>query len=329
MGPEDLRAITAGLGGGAKDSDVLVGFETGDDAGVYRLSEALALVQTVDLITPIVDDPFAFGRIAAANALSDVYAMGGRPLTCLNICAFPASGPPREALRAILEGASSVVAEAGAVTLGGHTILDPELKFGLAVTGTVDPSRILRNTQAKEGDALVLTKPLGLGVVTNAARQDKTDAETLGRAVTIMTTLNGQASSAALERGARAATDITGFGFAGHAFAMAAASGVELRIDWGAVPILPEALALHRAGVAVSKCASNRSNVAASLVVEAAIEEPELDLLHDPQTSGGLLIALPSTEADSLAAALRAGAYPYAAVIGEVRASSAPLLRLV
>lgn len=311
------------------DPNVLVGFETSDDAGVYRLTDGLALVQTVDLITPIVDDPFDFGRIAAANSLSDVYAMGGHPITCLNICCFPKEGIPKEMLRAILEGALSIVEQAGAVVLGGHTVTDPELKFGLAVTGTVDPGRILTNAGARPTQALVLTKPIGLGVVMNAARKDRVDEATVRRAVDLMTTLNREGSEAALRRGATAATDITGFGFAGHAFAMAAASRVELAIHGHALPIFSGARELHRAGVAVSQCASNRANLGSSLVVDAVIDPLEVDLLFDPQTSGGLLISLPADEADALVAELRAGLYPEAAVVGEVRASDRPLLRLL
>ena len=315
-----------------------MGFETADDAAVYRLEDGTALVQTLDLITPIVDDPYDFGRIAAANSLSDVYAMGGRPLTCMNICCFPKEGIGKELLRAILEGAAAVVEEAGAITVGGHTVSDPELKFGLSVTGVVDPERILRNSGARAGQALVLTKPIGLGVVMNAARKDRIDQETLERAVTVMTTLNREGSEAALRRGATAATDITGFGFTGHAFGMAAASGVELRIERRAVTLFPGAIELHRAGVAVSQCAANRDNVVEGLVIEegekgeggkGAPEEWEIDLLHDPQTSGGLLIALPKEEAGPLVAELRSGAYPDAAVIGEVVPSPRGILRIV
>ncbi len=314
---------------GARDPALLVGFETADDAAVYRLPDGTALVQTLDLITPIVDDPYDFGRIAAANSLSDVYAMGGRPLTCLNICCFPKDKVPRSALRAILEGAAAVVEEAGALVVGGHTVSDPELKFGLSVTGTVDPARILRNAGARPGQALVLTKPIGLGVVMNAARRDLAPAGAAERAIRHMTTLNRDGSQAALRRGATAATDITGFGFSGHAFGMAKASGAELRVSLRALPVIEGALELHRAGVAVSQCGSNRSGVADGLVVEGAADEALLDILHDPQTSGGLLIALPADEAAALVAELRAGPYPEAAVIGEVAASARPVLRIL
>jgi selenide,water dikinase len=255
--------------------------------------------------------------------------MGGRPLTCLNICCFPKEGIDNVHLRAILEGAAAVVEEAEAVIVGGHTVVDPELKFGLSVTGCIDPSRILRNSGARPGQALVLTKPLGLGVVMNAARKDEAGAALVSRAVTVMTTLNRRASEAALRHGATAATDITGFGFTGHAHQMAVASGVELRIERYLIPILTGALELHRAGVPVSQCASNRANVAGGFVFDEAIDPVFIDLLHDPQTSGGLLIALPKEEAASLVNELRSGKYPDAALIGEVVASDRPALRLV
>jgi selenide,water dikinase len=308
---------------------VLVGFESSDDAGVYRLTDGLALVQTVDIITPIVDDAFVFGRIAAANALSDVYAMGGTPLTCLNICCFPKEGIPKEQLQEILSGAMSVVEEAGAALMGGHTVNDPELKFGLSVTGRVDPAKMLRNTGARPGQAIVLGKPIGLGVVMNAARKGLADPAIVQRAIDSMTTLNRDASEAALRHGATAATDITGYAFAGHARGVAAGSGVELCVRFGDLPILPGALELHRGGVAVSQCASNRSNADDVLVFEGTLDAAEMDMLFDPQTSGGLLVTVPMSEGERLAAELRASGYPFAAVIGEVRASDRPILRVV
>jgi selenide,water dikinase len=295
-----------------------------------------------------VDDPHTFGRIAAANSLSDVYAMGGRPLTCLNICCFPKEGIAKEHLRAILEGALEKVEEAGAVMLGGHTVNDPELKFGLSVTGAVHPARILTNAGARPGQALVLTKRIGVGVIMNAARKGKADPAAVARAVASMESLNRDASEAALRHGATAATDITGFGFAGHALAMATASGVELVVSRSALPVFLEAIELHRAGVAVSQCSSNRDNVGDALVIEgdderqpgaarkgddrggnAEADPAGIDLLFDPQTSGGLLLALPASGAALLVAALRAGSSPEAAIIGEVRASDRPVLRLV
>jgi len=330
LGAVMLRSITAGLQDrGRRDPNLLVGFDLADDAGVYRLSDDLALVQTVDFITPLLDDPYDFGRIAATNALSDVYAMGGRPLTCLNICCFPKEGIDPAHLRAILEGAGDVVESAGAVTVGGHSIVDPEIKFGLSVTGIVDPARILANAGALPGQALVLTKPLGFGVVMNAARKDLAPAALFARAVAAMTTLNRAASEEALARGATAATDVTGFGFTGHAWGMARASRVELRVRRGSVPLLEGALALHREGVPVSQCAANRANVGENLIVEGDVDEALLDLFHDPQTSGGLLVALPAREAEGMVAALRARGAPDAAVVGEVVAAQTSCLRLV
>lgn len=330
LGAVLLRSITEGLSRkGRPDPNLLVGFDLADDAGVYRLRDDLALVQTVDFITPLLDDPYDFGRIAATNAMSDVYAMGGRPLTCLNICCFPKEGIDKVHLRAILEGAADVVENAGAVTVGGHTIVDAELKFGLSVTGTVDPSRILTNAGAVAGQALVLTKPLGFGVVMNAARKDLAPPALFARAVAAMTTLNRAASEAALAHGATAATDVTGFGFTGHAWGLARASRVELRLHRSAIPVLEGALDLHRAGVPVSQCAANRANVGENLVVDGDADEDLLDLFHDPQTSGGLLVALPASEADAMVAAVRASGSIDAAIVGEVVASAQPRLRLV
>jgi selenide,water dikinase len=330
LGAVILRSITEGLQSrGRRDPNLLVGFDLADDAGVYRLRDDLALVQTVDFITPLLDDPYDFGRIAATNALSDVYAMGGRPLTCLNICCFPKEGIDKVHLRAILEGAADVVEQAGAVTVGGHTIVDAEVKFGLSVTGTVHPARILTNSGAVPGQALVLTKPIGLGVVMNAGRRDQAPPAVFAKAVAAMTTLNRAASEEALAHGATGATDVTGFGFTGHAWGLARASHVELRVHRSAVPILEGALELHRSGIPVSQCAANRANVGENLFVDGEAEEALLDLFHDPQTSGGLLVALPAREAEAMVAALRERGSPDAAVIGEVVASDQPRLRLV
>jgi len=330
LGAVLLRSITTGLQDrGRRDPNVLVGFDLADDAGVYRLRDDLALVQTVDFITPLLDDPYDFGRIAATNALSDVYAMGGRPVTCLNICCFPKEGIDGAHLRAILEGSADVVEKAGAVTLGGHSVVDPEIKFGLSVTGTIDPSRILTNAGAAPGQVLVLTKPLGFGVVMNAGRKGIAPPALYAEAVAAMTTLNRRASELALANAATAATDVTGFGFSGHAWGMARASRVELRVSRRAVPLLDGVLALHRDGVPVSQCAANRENVGGSLLVEGSADEALIDLFHDPQTSGGLLVALPADRADAMVAALRTDGAPHAAVIGEVVASSEPRLRLV
>ncbi|GAB4255738.1 MAG: selenide, water dikinase SelD [Deferrisomatales bacterium] len=295
---------------------MLVGLHTGDDAGVYRLADDLALVQTVDFITPVVDDPRAFGRIAAANSLSDVYAMGGRPLTALNVLCYPVCDVPGEAVREILAGAAEAVAEAGASLVGGHTVDNPELVFGLSVTGRVHPDRILSNRGARPGDRLVLTKPLGLGLVATAvkaglARPDhaRAMAETMGA-------LNRVAGEALTAFGARAATDVTGFGLAGHALAVARESAVDLRLWWEAVPVLAGAREALTLGLIPAGAYRNRDAFAERLRVEAGGEEAAL-LLCDPQTSGGLLVALPADRAEPYVRALRDRGVREAAVVGE------------
>src|SRR5215207_2871773 len=239
----DLRPIVAGLPR-PTDPRVLVAADTADDAGVVRLSDDLALVQTVDFFTPIVDDPYAFGRIAATNALSDIYAMGGTPVTCLNLVAYPLEQLGAEVLREILRGGADAAAEAGASIVGGHSIDDPEPKYGMAVTGTVDPRAVLTNAGGAPGDALVLTKPLGAGTVATAIKRGLADDALVARAIEVMTTLNDRAAAAAREAGAHALTDVTGFGLLGHVHELAAASGVAAEIDAGAVPAIDGVLEL-------------------------------------------------------------------------------------
>ena len=298
------------------DPDLLVGFETSDDAGVYRVREDLALVQTVDLITPVCDDPYLFGQVAAANSISDVYAMGGRPLTVMNICCFPGTGVPDGVFEKILRGGYDKTREAGAVLVGGHTVRDAEMKYGLSVTGTIDPGRILRNAGARAGDALVLTKPIGTGLMIGGARKEIVDEAAFARALANMARLNAAAAELALEHGAGGCTDITGFGLAGHALGMARASNVAVRITWSALPRYEEALALAAQGVTTSVTASNRELAAGAIAFDAALDEPMRTLLFDPQTSGGLLIALPAARAGALVAALAARGETDAAVIG-------------
>ena len=235
------------------DPNLLVGMQTSDDAGVYRISENLALVNTVDFFPPIVDDPYDFGRIAAANALSDVYAMGARPLTAMNLVAFPKSGLSLEVLHEILRGGADKLVEAGVALVGGHSVTDPEPKYGLAVTGLVDPARVVTNAGARAGDALVLTKPVGVGIITTALKQGMADAQTVAQAVESMAQLNRRAAELMVEEGAHACTDITGYGLLGHALEMAAASGVMLHIAHRRVPHFPRRWrwarsALRRAG---------------------------------------------------------------------------------
>ncbi len=307
------------------DSAVLVGTETGDDAGVYALSDEVALVQTADFITPVVDDPYRFGQVAAANSISDVYAMGGRPVTALALCAFPKELAP-DVAREILAGGQDKVAEAGASILGGHTVRNEELLYGLSVTGVVHPKKILRNVGAKPGDALVLTKALGTGLIINGRRKGLGSDEELDAALQQMATLNRVASELAVAFAAHACTDITGFGLSGHTLGMAVGSGVGVVIDATSLPLLPGARARITDGVTTGSTKPNR----AAATPRMRLSEPlstELDqIVHDPQTSGGLLIALPAALADELVAALREKGVPRAARIGEVVAAGEPYL---
>ncbi len=287
-----------------RDRRVLVDASTLDDAGVFAHGRGEALVQTIDFFTPIVDDPYDFGQIAAANALSDVYAMGGRPLTALALLCAPETGLPHEVVRAVLQGGLDKMKEAGASVVGGHSVRDPELKFGYAVTGVVKRRQLLRNSGARPGDRLFLTKPLGTGVLATALKRERLDEPALRRVTRQMATLNRGAAEAAVEFGARAATDVTGFGLLGHASQLADASGVSLRLapstDW----LLPRVLEFVAEGVAPGGLRSNRSFYGAR-VDAGPVAGPLLEALFDPQTSGGLLVALPARRAAGFATALR------------------------
>ena len=318
------------LGAGARDPNVLVGFDTADDAGVYRLTDEIALVQTVDFITPVVDDPFVFGQVAAANSLSDVYAMGGRPLTALNVCCFPAKGVSRRDLARILEGARERVRAAGAEVVGGHSVTDSELKFGLSVTGVVHPRRILTNAGARPGDRLVLTKPLGTGVIIGALRKQRAvPAELLARCLGWMISLNDAAARAALDHDAHAATDVTGFGLAGHAYEVARASGVGLEFRFDAIPRYEEALELIASGITTANTRINRETLGADFENAGGLSREEETLLFDPQTSGGLLLSLPPERTESCARALHEAGDTLAAVVGEVVAGTRPTIRVL
>jgi len=266
-----------------------VDFTTGDDAGVFRLDEKTALVQTVDFFTPVVDDPFAFGQIAAANALSDVYAMGGRPLTALSIAAFPENDFPLEWAAAILEGGAAKLREAGCVLLGGHSVRDPEIKFGYAVTGLVNPERMLTNAGGKAGDVLVLTKPLGTGVLATALKAGAAPADAIAAATLSMATLNAQAAEAAGNAGASAATDITGFGLLGHALNVARESGLSLEIHAADLPLLPGARE-HAERYQAGGLKANRRQFEPQVEWRPRPEPAIEALLFDPQTSGGLFV---------------------------------------
>jgi selenide, water dikinase len=288
--------------------------ETSDDAGVYRLGERLALVETADIITPLVDDPFTFGRIAATNALSDVYAMGGRPVTAMNLVFFPACTLPLAVLGDILAGGQAAMGEAGACLVGGHTVEDDELKYGLAVTGTIDPTRIVRNSTARPGDRLILTKPLGTGIVTTAIKVDMAPEKVVSEATRWMTTLNAVAAEIMLACGANAATDVTGFGLMGHAVEMANGAGVTMRLERRQVPVMAGVKELVADGLVPAGCYRNRDHYA-PLATGAMIDD--LLPLFDPQTSGGLLIALDVASAERfLSMAAERGCF--AVAVGDV-----------
>lgn len=322
MGPGDLSRALSALPP-STDPRLIVGQETFDDAGVFVLSDDLALVQTVDFFAPIVDDPYLFGQIAAANALSDVYAMGGEPLTALNIVGFPTGKLPIEVLSDILRGGQDKVHEAGALVVGGHSIVDEELKFGLSVTGRVHPARMLTNAGARVGDRLILTKPLGTGILATAMKlQALSDTESQSL-YDSMRTLNSTASRVAVELGAQCATDVTGFGLLGHASHIARASGVSLRLRVAAIPRLPGAQEAAERGVRTGGAERNDAYLS-ELVNWGDTTSVDRAIVVDPQTSGGLLVAI---------SADRAGEYlsrvPGAVEIGEVIAGGGPGLVLV
>ncbi len=309
------------------DPNLLIGPEHFSDAGVYRVSDDLAIVQTVDFFPPLVDDPFVFGQIAAANSISDVYATGGQPRTALNIVGFPDKDAPLEILNQILAGGADKVREAGAVIVGGHSVRDAEIKYGLAVTGFVDPRKMMTNRAARPGDVLVLTKALGTSFVVTAHRAGTCPPAILAFAVDSMVKLNKSAAEAAMLLGARAATDVTGFGLAGHALELAEASGATVVLELAKVPLLVGAEALARAGNQSRANKSNRDFTAPRTRVESDADELKLEFCFDPQTSGGLLIAIASDRADELVARCRAGGAPQADVVGfvEERRSEASL----
>ena len=283
----------------SENPNVLVGFDTADDAGVYRLSDDLALVQTVDFFPPIVDDPFTFGAIAAANSLSDVYAMGGVPISALSVVAFPGDGD-MEVLGDILKGGLEKMREAGCAVLGGHSVNDPEIKFGYAVTGTVHPARVKANSGARVGDAVVFTKALGTGVIGTALKRGVVTAGAVEAATASMLRLNKSACEAMLCFDVHGCTDVTGFGMIGHAREMAVASGVTIEIEAGRVPLLPGALEAVAAGAIPGGLKNNRDFAGCAVEVAGSPDAGLMQLLYDPQTSGGLLITLPHADAEAL-----------------------------
>lgn len=328
MPPQALSQVLRHIQIDVKDPNLIVGLDIPDDAAVYRLREDLALIQTVDFFTPVVDDPYIFGQIAAANALSDIYAMGGRPVLALNIACFP-NCLPLEILAEILRGGADKVAEAGATVAGGHTVEDEEPKYGLAVTGIADPARIITNASARAGDLLVLTKPLGTGIIVTGMKAGLVSTAGEQYAVDVMKTLNRNAGSAMLEAGANSCTDITGFGLLGHAAEMAEASGVSFTITASTVPVLPEVEELAAMGIIPAGAYSNRDYLADKVAFGDGISHEKKAILFDPQTSGGLLIAIPEARATALLDRLKACGHDEAAVIGRVEDRKDYLIKVI
>jgi len=328
LSPADLRTVLGLVRGldAPADPDLLVGLDTADDAAVYRVRDDLAIVVTTDFFTPIVDDPYDWGRIAATNALSDVYAMGGAPLLALNLVAWPREGLPFELLARVLDGGGDVVRAAGAIVGGGHSIDDEEPKYGLAVVGTVDPSRVLRNRGARAGDALVLTKPIGLGVISTAIKRDRASKDLVDDAIGVMTTLNAGARDAVLEVGdaVHAVTDVTGFGLLGHLREMLAASGVSATVDASAVPVIDGVRDLLDAGMVAGGTQRNHAFVSEFVEWNDTPESEQL-LLADAQTSGGLLVAVAPEAADDLVRALVAHDTLAAALVGTTHDGAATI----
>ncbi|MBI5495838.1 MAG: selenide, water dikinase SelD [Deltaproteobacteria bacterium] len=321
MGPGGLREILghASLPGGAWDPRVLVGLAAPDDAAVIAVGPGPALVLTADVITPPCDDPFLFGQLAATNAMSDVYAMGGEPVAALNLCFFPEDDVvPPDVKSRILEGAAERVAAAGASIVGGHTVRDAELKLGLSVMGQVDPARILRKGGLRAGQALVLTKALGLGLIINGYRNDACTAEELETVLRAQVALNRDAARIAVRFGATGATDITGFGLVGHALEMARGAGVRIRMAAAALPVLPLALALSERGIRSRGLRDNETDGAPHLVVEGTLDPHLRVVCFDPQTAGGLLFGVDAARAEACVAALAAAGAAAARVVGRV-----------
>jgi selenide, water dikinase len=309
--------------------DMLVGTDTADDAGVFRLRPDLAIVNTVDFFTPIVDDPYVFGQISAANSLSDIYAMGGEPKTCLNIVCFPKNSMEVEILGAILRGGADKVKESGAVVIGGHSIIDDEIKFGMAVTGVIHPDKIYRNVGVQEGDALILTKPLGTGIISTALKRGEASQESIDEAVVSMTTLNATASSVMRQFPVHACSDITGFGLLGHALEMANGSGVSLVIESAKMPLLRDASQLAEKGFLTGGCKRNRDYLTDKISIEPTIPEGLVEVAIDPQTSGGLLMAIAKGEAGKLVDKLHAAGVKHAVSVGYATSLQKAWVRLV
>jgi selenide,water dikinase len=317
MGPGDLAQALAGLPL-QSDPNLIAGIERAEDAGVYKLTDELAIIQTLDFFTPIVDDPYKFGQIAAANALSDVYAMGGKPLTAMNIVCFPQGSLDISILREILAGGLGKMHEAGVILVGGHSVEDNELKYGLSVTGIIHPDKVVLNNGARAGDRLVLTKPLGTGIISTAIKGDMADEGAVAKIVKSMSALNRNASELMQENGVHACTDVTGFGLLGHAAEMIEGGDVGLVIDSAAVPFFVEAKELAEMGMIPAGLHRNRDFRKNMVDIARDVPRYLVDIFYDPQTSGGLLIALPTQKASRLLNRLHDDGIAEAAIIGDV-----------
>ena len=308
---------------------MLVGTETADDAGVFRLRPDLAIVNTVDFFTPIVDDPYTFGLIAATNSLSDVYAMGGEPKTAMNIVCFPKGKMAIEILGEILKGGADKVKESGAVIIGGHSIIDEEIKYGMAITGVIHPDKILRNVGVQEGDALILTKALGTGIIATALKKGKASKESIDEAVASMTMLNAAASAVIRKYPVHACSDVTGYAILGHALEMASGSSVTLVVESAKLPLLRGAPRLAEKGYITGGCKRNRDYLKDKITVEKSIPEGIVEVAFDPQTSGGLLVALAKRHADKVIDELQAAGVNSATQVGYATSLQKAWVRLV
>jgi selenide,water dikinase len=327
MSPQGIAQVLRHLPA-VNDPNLIVGTETHDDAGVYRLTDDLALVQTLDFFPPVVDDPFVYGQIAAANAISDVYAMGGTPKTALNLVGFPDDKLDLDLLGQILAGGAERCGKAGVTIVGGHTVRDAEIKFGLSVTGVVHPKRVITNAAAKPGDILVLTKPLGTGLVATANKKGECPPELYAAACASMVQLNDVGRDAMLAAGVRCATDVTGFALAGHGLEMATGSKVTLQIDLAKLPLLPDVEAIARPPYLNRASKTNRAYVQEQLRIDGTPDSSRLECFFDPQTSGGLLVCLAPAKVEGFLAQVRAGGATGAVVIGEVLAAGTHALVL-
>jgi selenide, water dikinase len=327
LGPQLLQEITSFLRPQRNDR-LKVGIDTSDDAAIYQLTDDTALVLTVDFITPVFSDPFLFGQVAAANAISDVYAMGGKPIAVMNVCCFPGTGVDAGTLGKILQGGLSKTEEAGAVLAGGHTVRDDELKYGLSVTGLVHPKKYTPNSGARAGDRLVLTKPVGTGLHIGGAKRGLLPEEKLRSVVETMAVLNKAACETMVEFEAKACTDITGFGLGGHAFGMARASHVAIRLYSDRIPVFPDTRGLLEKGVTTGATPANAKHLEGKIRFDAGLTEAERQLFYDPQTSGGLFIAIRPGDAEALVKSLRERGAVHAAVVGDCVASDDPHLEI-